>query len=147
MKKEDWDHGILPSGYGIVDALTIANSAKLQTEMNKEDWDDDGVPLSEYVTANKAVIYEEPNAGENSGGDVDYYTVHVIKPKRLNNYSAECEDIIEALGMNFAEGNAFKAIWRSCAERTLGKKKVGNNAIRDAEKVIYYGKRMLAQRT
>lgn len=85
--------------------------------------------------------------GENSGGDVNYYLCPVPNPKRLKPYEAECEDIIEALEMNFAEGSAFKAIWRSCAERALGRKKVGNTAIRDAEKVIYYGKRMYAQRT
>ena len=101
MKKEDWDHGILPS---------------------------------------------MPIHGESSGLDVDYYVVDIDIPKRFKPYKAECEDIIEALGMTFAEGSAFKSIWRSCAERTLGKKKAGNTSIRDAEKVVYYGQRMLEQR-
>jgi hypothetical protein len=88
---------------------------------------------------------------EFTGSDVNYYLVPIAQPKRAGvaPYTAECEDIIEALGMTFAEGCAFKAIWRSCAARTLGKKKAGQDeeGVYDAEKVVYYGGRMLAQRT
>lgn len=86
--------------------------------------------------------------GERHGGDVNYYLLDIKKPKRLAPYKAECEDIIEALGMSFAEGCAFKAIWRSCAARTLGKLKAGNDpqGVYDAQKVVYYGQRMVAQR-
>ena len=86
---------------------------------------------------------------ELSGKDVNYYLVHVANPKRVDPYWAECEDIIEALGMTFAEGCAFKAIWRSCAARTLGKKKAGQDdkGLYDAHKVEYYAKRMIAART
>ena len=60
-------------------------------------------------------------------------------------YDAECNDIIEALGMNYAEGNAFKAIWRRCAARK-GKAKAGYKDGRyDAEKVVFFGQRMVAQ--
>ena len=87
--------------------------------------------------------------GEKTGGDVNYYIVEVPEPKRLAPYVAECEDIIEALEMNFAEGCAFKAIWRSCAARALGKLKadMDEDGVYDAEKTQYYGGRMLAQRT
>lgn len=83
---------------------------------------------------------------EYSGGNVNYYLVEVKDPKRLEPYTAEAEDIIEALGMNFAEGCAFKAIWRSCAARKLGLFKSGMDmyGVYDAEKVQYYGARMLA---
>jgi hypothetical protein len=85
-----------------------------------------------------------------TGKDVNYYLVEVKEPKRatLSPYVAEAEDIIEALGMTFAEGCAFKAIWRSCAARTLGIKKPGldEQGIYDAEKIAYYGQRILAQR-
>lgn len=83
-----------------------------------------------------------------SGGNNNYYIAEVPNPKRLSPYVAECEDIIEALGMTFAEGCAFKAIWRSCAARTLGKVKPGADSagVYDAEKVVYYGQRMVAQR-
>jgi hypothetical protein len=85
---------------------------------------------------------------EYTGSNVNYYVVEIAEPKRQQPYTAECEDIIEALGMTFAEGCAFKAIWRSCAARTLGKVKAGQDAagVYDAEKVVYYGQRMLAQR-
>jgi len=83
-------------------------------------------------------------AGENSGGPVSYYLVQVQRPNQIEGpYQAECSDIIEALGMDFNEGEAFKAIWRKAAERTLGLAKEGNTPFRDAEKVAHYGKRML----
>ena len=90
----------------------------------------------------------EEKTVEFTGKNSDYYLVEVAEPKRLPPYIAECEDIIEALTMNFAEGNAFKAIWRSCAARTLGKQKRGqdDHGVYDAEKVEYYGARMLAIR-
>jgi hypothetical protein len=86
---------------------------------------------------------------EFTGKDVSYYVVNVPAPKRLDPYTAECEDIIEALGMTFAEGCALKAIWRSCAARTLGLRKQGQDehGIYDAEKVGYYGTAMLRQRS
>ncbi len=89
------------------------------------------------------------NKVEFTGGNVNYYLVNIKDPKRLQPYEAEAEDIIEALGMTFAEGCAFKAIWRSCAMRTLGHMKKGQDqfGVYDAEKVQYYGGRMLAQRT
>lgn len=83
-----------------------------------------------------------------TGNDVDYYLVEIKDPKRLAPYTAECEDIIEALGMTFSEGNEFKALWRSCAARTLGKIKPAHDeaGIYDAEKQIYYAQRTLAVR-
>jgi hypothetical protein len=48
--------------------------------------------------------------------------------------------------MNYAEGNAFKAIWRSCAARNLGLAKDGyKDGLYDAEKVVFFGKRMVEQ--
>ena len=87
-------------------------------------------------------------AKQASGGNNNYWLVVIKNPKRLEPYTAECEDIIEALGMNFAEGCAFKAIWRSCAARSLGKLKPGlkEDGIYDAEKAVYYAQRMVAQR-
>lgn len=81
---------------------------------------------------------------EHTGGSSSYYTVKVETPTTPYSltYTAECNDIIEALGMTFAEGNAFKAVWRTAAARQ-GKKKKGNNAVYDAEKVCFFGERML----
>lgn len=86
---------------------------------------------------------------EYSGGSSDYYKVEITNtttPFALG-YTAECNDIIEALGMNFAEGNAFKAIWRRAAQRTLGKRKAGakDDGLYDAEKVEFFGKRLVEQ--
>lgn len=86
-------------------------------------------------------------SGEHTGGSVDYYKVQVLSPTSDGEpYMAECNDIIEALGMTFAEGNAFKAIWRRAAARTLGKRKRGyDSGLYDAEKVEFFGRRMVAQ--
>jgi len=82
---------------------------------------------------------------EISGGRVDYYRVPVAYPQREDQppYIAECEDIIDALGMTFDEANIFKEIWRSANERTNGKGKVGNTPIRSAQKMVHYAGRIL----
>lgn len=83
---------------------------------------------------------------EHTGGSSSYYVVAITKPTTPDNppYVAECNDIIEALGMTFAEGNNFKATWRTAAARQ-GKKKKGNNAVYDAEKCFFFSNRMLVK--
>ncbi len=85
---------------------------------------------------------------EHSGGNVNYYLAEIKRPKRKEfaPYIAECEDIITALGMNFAEGTNFKALWRSCAQRTLGLAKRDGDAVYDAEKMVMYSGIILDQR-
>lgn len=84
-----------------------------------------------------------------TGGSSDYYQVTVTNPTTEGRpqYTAECNDIIEALGMNFAEGNAFKALWRRAAHRNLGLRKAGakDDGLYDAEKVKFFGERLVAQ--
>lgn len=83
-----------------------------------------------------------------TGGSVDYYTCSVPRARTIDGrpgYDAQCLEIIETLGMSFAEGEAFKAIWRSCAARTLGKVKADCNALYNAEKVAFYGQRMVVE--
>ena len=86
---------------------------------------------------------------EYNGGSSDYYQVEITSTTTEGRpaYIAECNDIIEALGMNFAEGNAFKALWRRAAQRTLGKRKAGakDDGLYDAQKVEFFGARMVAQ--
>ena len=78
-----------------------------------------------------------------SGAHASYYEVQILQPKGGVPYKAECQDIIEALGMDFNEGNAFKALWRRAAAR-LGKVKKGNeNPLYDAQKIAFYGNRIL----
>lgn len=80
---------------------------------------------------------------ELSGGSVQYYKLTIERPINLPDpYDCECDDIIAALGMTFAEGNQFKALWRTAAARTLGKYKEGmdEDGIYDADKGAYYAR-------
>lgn len=88
-----------------------------------------------------------PTESEYTGSSVSYYRVNVNEPTSGGlPYIAECNDIIEALGMNYAEGNAFKALWRRCAARNLGLSKRGyEDGLYDAEKVEFFGKRLVVQ--
>jgi hypothetical protein len=79
---------------------------------------------------------------ENSGAACSYYRVNIDYPESEDQepYIAECVDIMRALGMTYDESNMFKEIWRTAAERTLGKGKEGNNARRAAEKILFFAK-------
>ncbi|MNE15961.1 hypothetical protein D3C81_773700 [compost metagenome] len=83
---------------------------------------------------------------EYTGGSVSYYAVDVNAPinEASDPYTAECQDIIEALKLDFNEGNVLKAIWRRAAAR-LGRSKKGyDDGLYDAEKVVFYGQRLVA---
>lgn len=85
-------------------------------------------------------------AHESGGGKLrgdHYYRVQIADPisPEVQPYAAECADIIEALGMTFNEGEAFKAIWRLAAARQ-GRGKPGNKAQYDADKAAHYAARM-----
>lgn len=82
-------------------------------------------------------------SGSHGGGLTNYYLVRVEHPQREGQepYQAECEDIIEALGLNFDEGNIFKEIWRTANARQ-GNGKPGNTEKRGAEKILHYAKRI-----
>lgn len=87
---------------------------------------------------------------EYTGGSVSYYAVDINRPldEKADPYKAECQDIIDALGMDFNEGCAFKAIWRRAAARNLGLRKKGyDEGLYDAQKVEFYGGRMIAKST
>lgn len=81
-----------------------------------------------------------------SGGLNNYYVVPIKNPQRKEQapYQAECEDIIQALGMTFDEGCAFKALWRNAAAR-MGNGKPGNKALYECEKLVHYANRILAK--
>jgi hypothetical protein len=81
---------------------------------------------------------------EYTGGSTSYYEIDIVHPhKKRKPYMAECLDIIEALGMSFAEGECFKAIWRKCAARQGKSKRGYDDAKYDAEKIAFYGQRIL----
>lgn len=93
-----------------------------------------------------ATPIEQPSGGGKLSGD-HYYRVRVAAPiaPDVTPYTAECADIIEALGMTFNEGEAFKAIWRLAAARQ-GRLKPGSKGLQyDADKVAHYGKRVAVQ--
>jgi len=84
---------------------------------------------------------------EYSGAKTSYYELEIRHPTRDGRkpYTAECNDIIEAAGMTFAEGEAFKALWRGAVAR-LGLSKRGyTDGLYDAQKVAFYGGRMVVQ--
>lgn len=80
-----------------------------------------------------------------TGGSSNYYKLHIEHPMGDKEpFDVECNEIIEALNMNFAEGNAFKALWRRAAAR-LGNGKPGTSSLYDAEKVEFFGARLVEQ--
>jgi hypothetical protein len=110
-------------------------------------WSKDRFEIVKEEPVQHPPLAEQNVEQEYTGGSVSYYSVPIDHPTdpEKNPYTAECNDIIEALGMNYAEGNAFKAIWRSCAARKLGNAKKGyDDGLYDAEKVVFFGQRMVA---
>ncbi len=81
-----------------------------------------------------------------TGGSSDYYKVRVEKPTSGGEpYMAECNDIIEALQMEYDVANAFKAAWRVAALRQ-GRGKPGQDSARyDGEKIVFFGQRIVAR--
>jgi hypothetical protein len=112
------------------------------------DWLNLGPSQSIFVECGKGAAPAAPNPPSHrhwrlTGGSSDYYKIEVSSPTTGSQpYVAECNDIIEALGMNFAEGNAFKAVWRKAAAR-LGNGKPGTTDLYDSEKIVFFGLRLL----
>lgn len=85
-----------------------------------------------------------------TGGQVNYYLVHVTHPNREDQvpYRAECEDITHALRLTPEEFCEFKGIWRTGAARQ-GNGKPGRSqleqALYDAEKGVHYAKLRVKQ--
>lgn len=108
--------------------------------------------LEVLKSGNKQVRYPEvweekkEKQPEYTGGSSNYYKVFIKNPTTLEqSYEAECNDIIEALQMTFAEGNAFKAIWRKAKARQGVQKKGYDNGLYDSEKVVFFGERMVVE--
>lgn len=148
------DHGLIgvdyvPAGnvdFGVKEAPPRMLTAEEAFGTEKESASAEGYNLDWENWLEKNPEGLTPVKEENSGGNVNYYRVAVVRPNQSKTaYTAECSDIIEALGMDFNEGEAFATIWRRAAQRTLGLVKAGNTAKRDAEKVAHFGRRMLAQ--
>lgn len=81
-----------------------------------------------------------------TGSFVDYYKVHIDNPTSGGKpYTAECNDIIEALGMEYDVANAFKAAWRVAALRQGRGKPGQDDAVYDGEKIVFFGNRIIAR--
>lgn len=72
-----------------------------------------------------------------TGGSSAYYMADLLDGRQI-----ECFDLIEALGLNFAEGNILKALWRRAKAR-MGGGKPGTSSLYDAEKLVFMAKREL----
>jgi hypothetical protein len=79
-----------------------------------------------------------------TGGSSDYYKAYVDRPTSGGEpYMAECNDIIEALGMEYDVANVFKAAWRVAAMRQ-GRGKPGQDSpVYDGEKIVFFGQRII----
>ena len=79
-----------------------------------------------------------------TGGSADYYKVRVEQPTSGGApYMAECNDIIEALRMEYDVANAFKAAWRVAALRQGRGKPGQSDAVYDGEKIVFFGQRII----
>jgi hypothetical protein len=79
-----------------------------------------------------------------TGGSSDYYKVNVDMPTSGGEaYMAECNDIIEALAMEYDVANVFKAAWRVAALRQGYGKPGQDDAVYDGEKIVFFGQRII----
>lgn len=100
----------------------------------------------DYVVNDGTLVGVPKTSGEYTGKSSSYYKLKIDNPANLPEaYTAECLDIIEALDMNFSEGEAFKALWRRAAARKGSAKRGYDNGKYDAEKIAYYAGRILKQ--
>lgn len=80
-----------------------------------------------------------------TGGSANYYKIRIDNPTTASMpYTAEINDIIEALGMTYAEGNVFKAVVRHALARQ-GRAKPGNTQMYEAQKALWFSLRLVAQ--
>jgi hypothetical protein len=81
-----------------------------------------------------------------TGSSTDYYKVRVDHPTSGGEqYIAECNDIIEALRMEYDVANVFKAAWRVAALRQGRGKPGQDNAVYDGEKIMFFGERIITR--
>jgi len=71
---------------------------------------------------------------EHTGGSVTYYGIELADGTKV-----QCNDVIKALNMTYAEGNVFKAVWRIAAARQGKSKRGYDDALYDSEKVVFFG--------
>lgn len=81
-----------------------------------------------------------------TGGSNDYWKARVERPTSGGEpYTAECNDIIEALRMESDVANVFKAAWRVAALRQGHGKPGQDSTTYDGEKIVFFGQRIIAR--
>lgn len=145
----EWKGGECPVPWGVRVEVTFRDDTRCGRRAPGWNWTHDGgqddIVAYRVIDAQPGPITMDEPAELNGGklkGD-HYYRVTVAEPisPELQPYTAECADIIEALGMTFNEGEAFKALWRLAASRQ-GRGKPGNLPQYDADKAAHYGARV-----
>jgi len=125
---------VLKNWTGDMSHITIG---KAYTEEGNPDGlyfkDDEGV-----LRPSSLAEWEEDTTEEHTGGSSSYYDL------KVGDTTIRCLDIIEGLGMSYNEGNIFKAVWRIAAAKQ-GKTKKGNNMHYDAEKIVFFGERLVEE--
>lgn len=99
-------------------------------------WEEDNIAFG--TDAGIAEEVHEGGSEEHTGGSSSYYDIE------LGGSTIRCLDVIEALDMSYNEGNILKAVWRIAAAKQ-GKTKKGNNMHYDAEKVVFFGERLVEE--
>lgn len=104
-----------------------------------------GNPDDRYFKDDRGILrlsslaeWEEDITEEHTGGSSSYYDL------KVGDTTIKCLDLIEGLGMSYNEGNVFKAVWRIAAAKQ-GKTKKGNNMHYDAEKIVFFGGRLVEE--
>ncbi len=95
------------------------------------------VPNSALKTPKQPTDLKTPK--QPTGLRNDYYDITLP-----SGYTVAAMDVIEALDLNFAEGNILKAIWRQATARK-GNGKEGTSRKYDLEKVVFFAKRLLGE--
>lgn len=135
----EWRGGDCPVGGDVLVSVRLKDCREDEDIAEVYEWD-------HVCDSGNIIAYRIPVEHKKSltGGRVNYYLATVSKPQREGQppYTAECEDIIQALGMTFDEGCIFKALWRSAAARK-GYGKPEHKAVYDAEKMVHYANRVL----
>lgn len=127
------EHGELRTTTGVIFSVNGAPMYKIGSRAARP------LTLADWYHRTLTIPHETKPTEEHTGGSSSYYDV------TINGQTVSCLDIIEALNMDFVLGNIFKAAWRIAAARN-GKNKKGNNEVYDAEKIVFFGERLLKKK-
>ena len=158
----EWKGGKCPVDGNVIVNIELRDGRRAAGEAFQYTWFHDGsdsdivgyraatsVNVDDLLQQPIGAVRVKPNEGEHTGGHSSYYDVTIetwTNPEHQRDEPVTicCNDIIEALDMNYAQGNAFKALWRIAAAKQ-GKLKKGNTTLYDAEKVDFFSDRILLQ--